>query len=79
MERYYRNYASALWRGFAAWYQRDALYRELAALDARGLKDIGITCADIPAIVEGTFWRCCDMNDGRRVDATTPPLRGTPP
>ena len=57
-----RNYANALWRGLTVWYQRDALYRELAALDARGLKDIGITPADIPAIVNGTFLRGEDEN-----------------
>lgn len=57
IERYYRSYVSPLWQGVVAWAQRDALYRELAALDARGLKDIGITRADIPAIVEERFWR----------------------
>lgn len=63
IERYYRSYVRALWHGFVAWVQRDALYRELAALDARGLKDIGITRADIPAIVEGRFWRGGDGDD----------------
>ncbi len=64
LEHDYRNGVCALWRGFAAWYQRDAVYRELAALDARGLKDIGITRSDIPAIVDGTFWRSGDARDG---------------
>jgi uncharacterized protein YjiS (DUF1127 family) len=57
--RHHQIRVCALWQGFsqgfAAWCQRDALYRELAALDARGLQDIGITRADIPAIVDGTF------------------------
>lgn len=57
-----------LWQGIAAWYRRDAIYRELAALDARDLKDIGITPADIPAIVEGRFWRCGGKSAG--VDKT---------
>ena len=77
----------ALWRGVAAWYQRDALYHELAALDERELKDIGITRGDIPAVVEGTFSRsggCCDgVGDTRRLWARPPdhPVRcaSTPP
>ena len=79
IERYYRSYVRALWHGLVAWVQRDALYRELAALDARGLKDIGITRADIPAIVEGRFWRGGGVRGEWCANATTPPLRGTPP
>lgn len=59
----YRDCVIALRQGFAAWFQRDAVYRELAALDARELKDIGITRVDIPAIVAGTFRRGGDGDD----------------
>lgn len=58
------NCLGALWRGIATWYRRDALYRELAALDERGLKDIGITRSDIPAVMAGKFWRGGEARDG---------------
>jgi uncharacterized protein YjiS (DUF1127 family) len=61
-----RNCVCRMWQGFAAWCQRDALYRELAALDARGLQDIGITRADIPAIVDGTFQPRGDARNGAK-------------
>ena len=68
-----QSYVRALWRSFTAWVQRDALYRELMALDARGLKDIGITRADIPAVVEGRFWRGGgDMDELERGKARPP-------
>jgi uncharacterized protein YjiS (DUF1127 family) len=37
----------------AAWTERRAAYRELSALDDRMLRDIGITRADIPAVIAG--------------------------
>ena len=82
LEHNYQNYVCRLWRGFAAWVERDAVYRELAALDERGLKDIGITRGDIPGIVEGTF--CGDgVGDGGRLWVRQPdhPVRcaSTPP
>lgn len=52
-----QSYVGALWRSVATWVQRDAVYRELAALDERGLKDIGITRGDIPAVVAGRLRR----------------------
>lgn len=73
IKRHYRNYVSPLWEGVVAWVQRDALYRELAALDARGQKDIGITQADIPAIVAGRFWRGKDVREGGLVEPACPP------
>lgn len=60
-----QNYVCRLWQGFAAWVGRDAVYRELAALDERELKDIGITRGDIPGIVEGTFFRDGVVDAGR--------------
>lgn len=56
-EGHCRECVCTLWQRFAVWCKRDSLYRELAALDARGLHDIGITPADIPAIVKGTYQR----------------------
>jgi len=63
-ESNHRNLACMLWEGIAAWYQRDQCYRELATLDVRELKDIGITRADIPAIVSGTFPHRGDASNG---------------
>ena len=79
LERYYRNYVSPLWQGVVAWAQRDALYRELAALDARGLKDIGITHADIPAIVAGKFWRSGNACEDGAVGPACPRFPGIHP
>ena len=77
-----QNYVCRLWQGFAAWVERDAVYRELAALDERGLKDIGITRGDIPGIVEGTFFGD-GVGDGGRLWVRRPdrPVRcaSTPP
>ena len=77
-----QNYVCRLWQGFAAWVERDAVYRELAALDERGLKDIGITRGDIPGIVDGTFFRDGAGDVGRLwVRAPDHPVRcaSTPP
>src|SRR5262249_49840921 len=35
------------------WSERRAAYRELSALEDRMLRDIGITRADIPAVIDG--------------------------
>jgi uncharacterized protein YjiS (DUF1127 family) len=49
------------WRDAASWLRRRRQYhaavRELAALDERMLKDIGITRGDIPAVARGQFSR----------------------
>ena len=64
-EHNYKNYVCRLWQGLAVWVERDAVYRELAALDERGLKDIGITRGDIHGVVNGTFF-CDGLGDGGR-------------
>src|SRR5262245_28100538 len=47
------NLFAVLGRSLAVWTERRAALRELSALDDRMLKDIGITRADIPAVVAG--------------------------
>ena len=51
------SFAAALLRAIAApfvrWYRRNEAYRQLASLDDRMLSDIGISRADIPALVNG--------------------------
>jgi len=48
-----RNLSAMLVKSLAAWSERRTAYRELNALDDRMLSDIGITRADIPAVVAG--------------------------
>jgi uncharacterized protein YjiS (DUF1127 family) len=47
------NLVAVLGGTLAAWSERRAALRELSALDDRMLRDIGITRADIPAVVAG--------------------------
>ena len=51
------SFAAALLRAIAApfvrWYRRNEAYRQLASLDDRMLSVIGISRADIPALVNG--------------------------
>ncbi len=47
------NLFAVLVKSLAAWSERRTAYRELSALDNRMLSDIGITRADIPAVVAG--------------------------
>jgi uncharacterized protein YjiS (DUF1127 family) len=57
--------STALVKSVAAWSERRTAYRELSALDDRMLSDIGITRADIPAVIAG-------MTAARHVDGTDP-------
>jgi uncharacterized protein YjiS (DUF1127 family) len=59
------NLFAVLGRSLAAWSERRAALRELNALDDRMLRDIGITRADIPAVVAG-------MTAAGHVDGTDP-------
>jgi uncharacterized protein YjiS (DUF1127 family) len=52
-------------RSLKAWSERRAAYRELSALDDRMLSDIGITRADIPAVIAG-------MTAAGHADSTDP-------
>jgi uncharacterized protein YjiS (DUF1127 family) len=47
------NLFTSLARIVVAWSERRAAYRELSALEDRMLRDIGITRADIPAVIDG--------------------------
>jgi uncharacterized protein YjiS (DUF1127 family) len=47
------NLVAVLSGSLAAWSERRAALRELSALDDRMLRDIGITRADIPAVIAG--------------------------
>jgi len=47
------NLFAVVVKSLAAWSERRTAYRELSALDDRMLRDIGITRADIPAVVAG--------------------------
>jgi uncharacterized protein YjiS (DUF1127 family) len=59
------NLFAVLAKSLAAWGERRTAYRELSALDDRMLSDIGITRADIPAVVAG-------MTAGAHADGTDP-------
>lgn len=59
------NLLAVLGGSLAAWSERRAAYRELNALDDRMLRDIGITRADIPAVVAG-------MSAAGHVDSADP-------
>jgi uncharacterized protein YjiS (DUF1127 family) len=56
---------AVLVKSVAAWSERRTAYRELNALDDRMLSDIGITRADIPAVIAG-------MTAARHEDGTDP-------
>src|SRR5215470_15660540 len=55
----------AIGRSVVAWSERRTALRELNALDDRMLRDIGITRADIPAVIAG-------MAPGTRVESADP-------
>jgi uncharacterized protein YjiS (DUF1127 family) len=57
--------SATLVKSLAAWSERRTAYRELNALDDRMLSDIGITRADIPAVIAG-------MTAARHEDSTDP-------
>ncbi len=59
------NLFAVLVKSLAAWGERRAASRELNALDDRMLRDIGITRADIPAVIAG-------MTAAGHVDSTDP-------
>jgi uncharacterized protein YjiS (DUF1127 family) len=40
-----------------AFFQRELVMRELTALDARSLADIGLTRSDLPAVTRGLYRR----------------------
>jgi uncharacterized protein YjiS (DUF1127 family) len=58
--RRHRPRRSALWElgaGVARWLRARREVEELAQLDWRELKDIGLTAADVQVLIEKPFWR----------------------
>ncbi len=51
------NAASRLFGGLREWRRRSMGRAQLAALDDRMLKDIGISCADAEFLANKPFWR----------------------
>src|SRR5262249_35309156 len=47
------NVLASFVQAAVTWSERRAAYRELSALEDRMLRDIGITRADIPAVIDG--------------------------
>lgn len=49
-----------LWNGLRAWRQRARARAELAALDERMLRDIGLTPSDVAELQARPLWRGAD-------------------
>ncbi|ESR22778.1 RSP_7527 family protein [Lutibaculum baratangense] len=55
--RRFTSFVSTIAQTFADARRMDATYRELSLMTDRELRDMGITRADIPAVVAGTYTR----------------------